>query len=643
MDLGLAAAITAAAALVWALRRRRYRPQLPGQQRRGDGDLAPLPAVVTHIRRGLRRRHTADDVDILGTDSPSADLTDDRSISSGGVDRPASAGTVGESIREEDLAGGRGPVVPGRDNAVAAAWPPAGLGLTGPGAPAAVRGFLTAALATTAVHGRGTVVICATTAAALLETSVLPESPRLTVTDGLAAALDLCETQALHRTRLLYQHEVDTVADLPDAGHEEPVPPVLLIADAAARHERARVAALLAQGNRLDIHGVLLGRWPEGDTLVVDTDGTTTADGTSRHATGPADLGRLTVLTPTETVDLVTTLAETHTGQPPSTRSVDLPAAPKPPPGPRADGTAEAVPDDGHACTVAAGSAYSAPEGAEFPSGRQAVAPSGHSYQPDTTQSGGLVAVRTLGTARIVEMDTTIPLRAKALELLVYLVVHDGDATQDAILDDLLPDAPRSKAPHRLHTYVSALRKTLTRTGGPGSYLIHPARRYALARDLMDVDLWRMRDALRVAHRATAPDTRLAALRTAVDAYGGALADGFDYEWIEVHREEIRRQALDAHLALAAATGDPAEAVTVLQAAIRHAPYAEPVYQQAMRAHAALGHLDEVRALRETLIHRLDDIDATPSKDTLDLADQLTTDPATGPGHARPRDAGRHS
>ncbi|MFC6019983.1 BTAD domain-containing putative transcriptional regulator [Plantactinospora solaniradicis] len=152
-----------------------------------------------------------------------------------------------------------------------------------------------------------------------------------------------------------------------------------------------------------------------------------------------------------------------------------------------------------------------------------------------------------------------------------------------------------------------------------------------------------MRDALRDAERVTNDADRAAALRRAVDAYDGALAEGFDYEWIEVYREGIRRQALDAHLALATATADPTEALAVLEAAMRHDPYAEPIYQQAMRARAALGHLDEIRALRRTLTRRLEEIDAEPSEDTVDLADRLIAGlrqrrPA---GQRNPRDGGR--
>ncbi|MFG2064027.1 BTAD domain-containing putative transcriptional regulator [Micromonospora sp. NPDC048871] len=630
LDVGLAAAIAAAAALIWALRRRHYQPRPPSPARRGDADLTPLPAVVTRIRRSLRQQHNDNDigVDILDTTNP-LDTAPEPAAAGDDVEDDTPASSEPRS-HERSAADAAAPVVPALDNP-AAVWPAAGLGLTGPGAHAAGRGFLTAALAAGDAHDphtRGSVVIPSPTAATLLDPAVLPASPRLTVTRSLADALDLLETLALHRTRLVYQHEVDTIADLRHRRpHLQPQPPVLLIADTAARHERVRIAALLAQGQRLDIHGILLGTWPEGDTVVVATDGTTSpADETTRHtgAGHPADLGRLTVLTPADTIDLITTLTEAHTGtrQTPPTPATDLLTTSETKRG-RADGTDQAEPGPSQAAA-----AETRPETGAVDGHTHAGAPAAADDRTEPTpRPDGRVAVRTLGTARIVDMDTTIPLRAKALELLVYLVVHDGDATQDAILDDLLPDAPRSKAPHRLHTYVSALRKTLTRTGGAtGNYLTHPGRRYTLNRELIDADLWRMRDALRHAQRADNPDERLTALRTAVAAYQGALADGFDYEWIEAPREAIRRQALDAHLALAAATPDPAETITVLTTAIYHDPYAESVYQHAMRAHAVLGHLDQIHALRRTLTHRLHDIDTTPSQDTLALADQLITE-----------------
>ena len=56
---------------------------------------------------------------------------------------------------------------------------------------------------------------------------------------------------------------------------------------------------------------------------------------------------------------------------------------------------------------------------------------------------------------------------------------------------------------------------------------------------------------------------RVAALREAVACYTGPLAEGRTYEWIEPYREAVRRQAIDAHTALAdaLAASDPADAV----------------------------------------------------------------------------------
>ncbi len=70
------------------------------------------------------------------------------------------------------------------------------------------------------------------------------------------------------------------------------------------------------------------------------------------------------------------------------------------------------------------------------------------------------------------------------------------------------------------------------------------------------------------------------------------------YEWVEPYREAVRRQAVDAHTALADALAatDPAEAAAVLQAAIGHDPYNDALYQQAMRLHARLGDSDAIRA-----------------------------------------------
>ncbi|WP_154937184.1 BTAD domain-containing putative transcriptional regulator [Micromonospora palomenae] len=649
VDLGLALAIAAAVTVVWAHRQRRYVPRtVPTPHRLDTPDLAPMPRVIAHIRRGLRRASVNRPDLHTSANRRGADHDDVDNLDNGPL-----------PLRPDADSGTPLPVVPALDNPLAALWPPAGLGLTGPGADAAARGLLTAALATGGVdqpEARTEVVISKMTAVTLLGDAALtlPRTPRLTVTADLDEALDLCEAQTMHRTRLTCQHEVDTVADLRRAApYEQPFPPVLLIAEATNRHDRARAAALLVQGQRLDIRGVLLGDWPDTVTVTVAADGTTTpADGEgASQGSHRADVGRLAVLNPAETTDLLTTLAESHTGQPPA--PAPSPPTPQPPaetsgcsaPATPTDRSAPAVtaPAGSHADDASDGTAAAhhvqhtptdvacgtesdqqlAPAESATASG-QAAAGQQTANNPHDGRLRRPVRVRVLGTPGVVDGDPQRTPRAKSLELLVYLAVHDGAASTEAILDDLLPDAPTSKAAGRLYTYVSGLRAVLRHTGGPGSYVNHPGHRYLLDRDVLDVDLWRMRAAIREAGQANDAQTRTAALRRAVDAYTGPLAEGCDYEWVEPYREAIRQDALDAHLALAdALAGEPAQQIAVLDAAIANHPHHEALYRSAMRAHAQLGHLDVIRALRRRLTHALAEIDAEPDDDTLALADRL--------------------
>ncbi|MEU2610663.1 BTAD domain-containing putative transcriptional regulator [Micromonospora sp. NPDC007271] len=674
VDGGLALAIAAAVALVWAHRQRRYRPRgASGQRHVTDPDLAPMPRMVRQIRRGLRDTATATATGPLEHRPEDAHDSQDND----GDQSPRHCGPV-QAATALGRAGDVGqPVAPALAHPLSAVWPPAGLGLAGPGADAAARGFLTAALAAGGADhpdARTHVVIPAATAATLLGAAAvnLPRTPRLTVTADLNDALEVLEQQTMHRTRLVYQHEVDTVAELRAADpYEEPLAPIMLLADATERHERARVAALLAQGQRLDIHGVLLGAWPDGDTAIVAADGTVTrADGDPRHTPHPADVGRLAVLDPAETIDLLATLAEAHTGHlpapapteapphPKSPTTVTTPPAPQPPaPAPTAGHSTDHTPPSPATGTATdAGSPHAADAtGDRHPASEPDGTPAAHTspaaatpdaafdalsddrHTPDTGESPAeastaddgqpstaarrdRVEVTVLGPPAIVGATGERTLRAKSLELLVYLAVCDGDAAAESILDDLLPDAPASKATHRLHTYVSDLRAVLRRHAGPGTYLTRPHHRYHLNPERFDIDLWRLHAAIRATGSRA---ERVRALRRAVDSYR-PLAEGCDYEWLEPHRHAVQREALDAVTTLLEELADqPDQQAAVCDTALPHHPYSEDLYRQAMRAHAAVGNLDAIRALRRTLTRRLAEIDAEPSDDTLALADRL--------------------
>ncbi|BCJ65650.1 BTAD domain-containing putative transcriptional regulator [Polymorphospora rubra] len=649
IGIGVATAIMAAATLTVARRRRHDgKPPPPPGTPLDEADLAGLPPVVTDIQRALLDQTSTPDI-------PADDVATTDGLDDPGQDSP-SAGAM------------RASAVPGPAylDWRARSWPAHGLAVTGPGALAAARGILASALTNEQqdepdVHGH--VVVDGHTLAVLTGGTVHTGTgtgtvPGLTVTGGLPDALALLEQEILHRSRILADHDAGTITDLRNTVTDvEPLPSLLLIADATtATQDHARLTVLLTQGHHLDIRGLLLGVWPQSPTVTVVPDGATSPTDADEPDTSQG--GWLPVVDTAAVTDLLRLLAESDDGQAPasSATTTESAAVSTGGPGPRQGHNDEKAtdpsptgPDSG---TYATGRALQSderePQQSQDGNARRIFEPAATGgrataeAQPPDDPAGqvadveGLVRVQVLGAARIVDVDTTIPLRAKSLELLVYLAVHDGEASQEAILDDLLPEAPAAKAPHRLHTYVSALRKTLKLTGGPDTYLTHPSHRYALNRQAFDIDLWRMRDAIRDAERATNDTDRITALRRAVDAYNGGLADGFDYEWIEAYREAVRRQARDAHLTLAAALTDPTEALAVVEAAIVDDPYAEPLYQQAMRAHAALGQADQVHALHQTLARRLQEIDAEPSPETTALADQFTAS-------VRQRGAGRRN
>jgi DNA-binding SARP family transcriptional activator len=219
------------------------------------------------------------------------------------------------------------------------------------------------------------------------------------------------------------------------------------------------------------------------------------------------------------------------------------------------------------------------------------------------------------------------PLRAKALELAVFLACHpDGVTTRD-IGEYLEPDARLSQADQRVHTNASNLRHVLGRAGTTdtkNAYVIKTAGRYRLDPATVDVDVWTLRDLLRTAAIATGPRRR-DLLAAACDLYTAPLADGHDYEWLQPHREAVRRWGTEAHLMLAddLIDSDPQAASDLLDKAISLDHYNEALYTRAMRARHALGDAAGIRTLLRALTKALADLDAEPQGETIALATQL--------------------
>jgi DNA-binding SARP family transcriptional activator len=548
----LAAAIAAAAAWVWLQRRRRPRPDT--ERAVEDDDEAELPPPVAELQRQIYRR------------SPVP------------FDLAERAAAVPELPQ----------------------LPPGGVGLAGQGAPAAARAALVSALASGGPRDpdrRGEVVIDGTTLSTLIgaDADRLGPWPRLHIADDLDHALTIIESRLLHRSRILDEHSLDELDTLREhAPDEEAMPPVLLITQTPPAGARMRARVSLGLGAGLDLSALLLGEWDHGTTAQVAADGTTQLlSGPPVEAVGQ----RMAVLDTATAVQILTTLREAHTGQPPPTET-------RQPPSPQV----APAPEDGSA----------APQQPGPPPG-----------SPDAAGDQTLVKVRlrVLGQPRIENITRPgRPPRGPALELAVYLACHPNGAPTRELGEYLNPDARVREADQRVHTNASNLRHVFGRAGGPrtNSYVIKTNGRYRLDPATVEVDLWQLRDLLQQATIASGPARRDLA-RQACDLYTAPLADRCDYDWIEPYREKARRWGTQAHLLLAEQLlhTAPQQASELLDKAIKLDQHHEPLYRAAMHARHALGDADGIRILLRALTKALSDLDAEPDQETLELATKL--------------------
>jgi len=563
----LAAAISAAAAMLWLHRRRRYAPTADG-----TGDEPPaLPAPVLELHRQV--------------------------------------------ARNPDLAT---PTDPGERAAAVPALPKlptGGLGLVGAGAPAAARAALVAALASGGPGNpdqRGEVVIDTATLHSLCGTDeAIVSWPRLHIADDLDHALSILDARLLHRARVLDEHHLTDLDSLREqAPEEEALPPVLLICQTPPAGARTRARVSFGLGNGLDVSALLLGEWSHGTTIDV------TADGHTRVVNGPAveEIGeRVAVLATGEAVAILTTLREAHTGEPPN-QVLWAPATPRP---------AAPAGDPGPVLPAASEPTSSVAE--TQPQEHQLdTPPPAADSRPHTR-----VRLRVLGAPTV--EDITLPgrdLRGRAAELAVYLACHPDGADTETIAENLVPEFRRRQAKQQVHTNASNLRHVFGRAGEPitGGYVLKRGTnaRYRLDPTTVQVDLWQLRDLLTRAQLAS-KTTRTDLLQEACNIYTAPLADGCDYEWVETHRETARRWGTEAHLLLAddLLESDPQAASDLLDKAIGLDRYNEQLYRTAMHARHALGDADGIRALLRALTKALADLDAEPAQATTELAAKL--------------------
>jgi tetratricopeptide (TPR) repeat protein len=154
--------------------------------------------------------------------------------------------------------------------------------------------------------------------------------------------------------------------------------------------------------------------------------------------------------------------------------------------------------------------------------------------------------------------------------------------------------------------------------------------RYRVDPGVFAVDLWRFHAAMAAARHAKLDPAVAAALAEVGEAYGGVLLDGTPYAWVEVPREDVRRQAVDALARLAElrkAAGDLEGALVALEQAVAADPVAEELYRRVMRMEAELGRPDAVRRTYRLLARRLADLDVDPDPETEQLVTGLLRRP----------------
>ena len=644
--IGLAAAVTTALVLTGVRRRRRYRPG-HGLSSSLTPAWAHLPPAVATLRRAAASQRPATTHTGASTDADQAGPgavpvhaagPAGHGPSHGQTAAPATATTS----RPGDRAGG--PELPGvitlgvRDGHEIRADIAAlgGLGLTGPGAPAAARAILAGLLARALPgHGGGPaeVIVPAADLPVLLpgwhpDVAARSQIPGLIVTRTLDAALSQAEAILVRRARITEQAG-DTPPGVPAPG----LPMAVLIA-APSPAATWRLRAVLESGLPLGLSAILLDAWPPGVTCHVAADGTLASD-------DPAlDGGQLFHLGDADTTAVISLLqaacAEPATGDdprpdPPHSRS-PRPAGPPPPP--QVPGRAPAsgslmtpasrtqgVPMlPAPAVPVQQPAAPTAPHPDTHPASTQ------NTRRPDV-QDQRLIRVEVLGPLRITAHGQEISggLR-KARELLAFLAVHPGGATPDAISEALWPETPPS---HGAAQRTLALRKarTLLRAAAgltEPMLIVLAAGRYRLDPATISTDIDGFQAALEQARLAPGDRACLTACQKAAALYRGPLADGAGYDWAEPYAETARRRALDAwtHIAEILEPTSPGQALAALETALSHDPYNEYLYQRIMRLQAAAGRPDAARRTMRLLETRLAELGLSPDPATRQAAQQ---------------------
>jgi DNA-binding SARP family transcriptional activator len=436
--------------------------------------------------------------------------------------------------------------------------------------------------------------------------------PGLRRAAGLAGALNVLETELVHRARLLEAEDAPDFAAHRRQHPDDPLPALVMVADGVSLEQAGRLSAILAQGPRLGVGALLPGTSLQaGAQLLLDETGRV-------QAAAPWDLAgeqelvgaRACSLTGVEAAELLGVLASSRTddAEPADLDRADVPA----------DADLPAVAGPGGQPAAGAG--------------EQPEEPAGPPADDDKTEA--LVQVRLLGAFQLTTQTGELRsgLRASARELLAYYLVHPDGASLEQAVEAMWPDTEPGRERERFWTALGNLRTMLRKATGTTELkaIQRAGDRYRVDPAVFAVDLWRFQAALAAARRAQLDPAVAAALAAAGEAFGGVLLDGTPYAWVEVPREEIRRRAVDALARLAElreGADDGEGALVALEQAVVADPVAEELYRRLMRLQARLGRPDAAKRTYRLLARQLADLDADPDPETERLVADLLRRP----------------
>jgi DNA-binding SARP family transcriptional activator len=260
--------------------------------------------------------------------------------------------------------------------------------------------------------------------------------------------------------------------------------------------------------------------------------------------------------------------------------------------------------------------------------GEHTTPPADEPFEGVATDSP-LINVRLLGGFRIDARGREIRagLRAKAKELLAFYLLHPEGTTLEEATEALWPEADPRRGSEWFWTALGNLRSRLrSATENPDLKVIErDGDRYRIE-PLFEVDLWKFEQALAVAGAKSGDPGWATLLQDAAALYGGELLAGVEWPWAEVPREDLRGRAVDVLVSLAATrlvAGDVRGALEALERAVEIDPLAEQLYRRIMRLHAKLSRPDQADAAFRTLVARLGEFDLQPSPESEKLHAEL--------------------